>query len=70
MMFIQEDNDTDTNYTDYHANILADNGINSNVTLNTTYLNKIMADYDTLIDDFIENKQMMSSAEIKAYIES
>lgn len=69
MMFIQEDNDKDTNYSDYQSNILADNGINSQVTLNPTVLNKIMTDYDRLIDDFIENKQMMSSAEIKAYIE-
>lgn len=70
MMFIQEDNDKDTNFTDYPANILADNGITSAVTLNTTYLNKILDDYDTLIDDFIENKQMMGSEVIKAYIES
>lgn len=70
MMFIQEDNDKDTNYTDYPANMLADNGIVSTVTLNSTYLNKIMADYDTLIDDFITNKQMMSSTVIKVYIEN
>ena len=71
MMFIQEDNDKDTNFTDYPANMLADNGITSTVNLNPTYLTKIMADYDTLIDDFIENKQMMGSEVIiKTYIES
>lgn len=70
MMFIQEDNDKDKNYSTYSADILADNGITSQVTLNSTVLNKILADYDNLIDDFITNKQMMDSTVIKAYIES
>lgn len=70
MMFIQEDNDKDTNFTDYPSDIFTDNGITSTVTLNQTYLNKILADYDALIDNFIENKQMMGSEAIKAYIES
>ena len=70
MMFIQEDNNKDTNYTDYPTDIYNDNGITSQVTLNATVRNKIMADYDNLIDDFITNKQMMSSTVIKASIES
>ena len=70
MIFIQEDNDTDTNYSDYPNDILRDNGITSSVTLNSAVFNKILADYDALIDDFIENKKMMSSTEIKAYVEN
>ncbi len=70
MMFIQEDNNTDTNFSDYPSDMLKDNGITSTVTLNTKHLNKILADYDLLIDDFITNKQMMGSAEIKTYIEN
>lgn len=70
MMFIQEDNDKDTNFSDYPSDMFSDNGITSTVTLNTKHLNKILADYDLLIDDFITNKQIMGSAEIKAYIEN
>ena len=69
MMFIQEDNDKDSNYSDYPSDMSHDNGITSTVTLNLAVLNKILADYDSLIDDFIDNKKEMSSAEIKAFVE-
>ena len=68
MMFIQQDNDTDTNFTDYPADMLKDNGITSSVTLNSTYLNKIMSDYATLIDVFKTNKDKIDSEKIKAFI--
>lgn len=70
MMFIQEDNDKDTNFTDYTTDVKNDNGITSAVTLSDVYLDKILSDYDNLIDDFINNKKEMSSVEIKAFIES
>ncbi|MBQ6727710.1 MAG: hypothetical protein IJQ87_02100 [Clostridia bacterium] len=70
MMFIQEDNDKDNNYSTYSADIFADNGITSTVIIDANVLNKIMEDYDLLIDEFINNKQMMGSTVIKAYIES
>ena len=69
MMFIQEDNSVDSNFTDYPADMLRDNGINSSVILDRTYLNKIMSDYDTLIDIFIQNKDSMSSEAIIEYLE-
>lgn len=68
MMFIQEDNDKDTNFSDYPADMLKNNGISSSVILNVNYLNKIKSDYDTYIDEFISNKQMMTSDYIKEYI--
>ncbi len=68
MMFIQEDNSIDSNFTDYPANMLADNGITSSVIMNQNDLNKVLADYDTLIDIFIQNKDNMSSEEIITYL--
>jgi len=69
MMFIQEDNSIDSNFTDYPADMLKDNGITSSVTMNQNDLNKVLADYDTLIDIFIQNKDNMSSEQIIAYLE-
>ena len=68
MMFIQDDHDEYTNYTDFHNDILKDNGINANVNLASKYLTKIRADYDELIGVFIENKDDMTSASIVEYI--
>ena len=69
MMFIQEDNSIDSNFTDYPKDMLADNGITSSVIMNIDDLNKVLADYDTLIDIFIQNKDNMSSEQIIAYLE-
>ncbi len=68
MMFIQEDNNTDHNFSDYPEDMLKDNGITSSVTLDQAILNKILSDYDTLIDIFIQNKENMSSEQIVAYL--
>ncbi len=65
MMFIQEGD----NYDSFSSDILKDNGINASVSLSTTYLNKILDDYDTLIDIFITNKNNMSSEAINNYLE-
>lgn len=64
MMFIQEGD----NYTSFSTDIKNDNGITASVSLNQTHLNKILSDYDTLIDIFIQNKENMSSDEIIAYL--
>ncbi len=69
MMFIQEDNNIDTNFSDYPSDMLKKNGIESSVTLDKEILNKILLDYDTYIDVFIENKDKMSSETINAYLE-
>ena len=63
MFFIQEDN-----METFSADILKDNGITALVSLNRTYLNKILSDYDTLIDIFIKNKEAMSSEAIASYL--
>lgn len=70
MMFIQENNDKDTNFTDYPNDVKKDNGITSSVILNQAYLNKILIDYDLLVNDFINNKKEMSSTEIKTFMEN
>ncbi len=68
MMFIQEDNSIDTNFTDFPANILEDNGLTCSVILNQNHLNRILSDYDTLIPIFKENKSSMSSEAIVSFI--
>lgn len=70
MMFIQEDNDIDTNFSDYPSDMKKNNGITSSVTLNNSLLNKIQSDYDTYIDIFIVNKENMSSDQIVQYLEA
>ncbi|MBP5444537.1 MAG: hypothetical protein J6Y28_00055 [Acholeplasmatales bacterium] len=64
MFFIQEGDNFDSFTTD----MLADNSITASVSLNKTYLDKILADYSTLIDIFIRNKDLMSSEQIIAYL--
>lgn len=65
MMFIQEGD----NYNLFSSDILKDNGITTSVTLSQTHLNKILSDYDALIDIFISNKDAMSSEAIISYLE-
>lgn len=68
MMFIQADNDKDTNFSDFPADILSKSGINASVNLATKYLDKIQSDYATLIDIFIEHKDTVTSDTIDSYI--
>lgn len=65
IMFIQEGD----NYNSFSADMLSDNGITASVSLSSNHLNKILDDYDTLIDVFITNKDAMSSEAIIAYLE-
>ena len=68
MMFIQANNDKDTNFSDFPADILSKSGINASVNLATKYLNKIQLDYATLIDVFIEHKDIITGDTIDSYI--
>ena len=65
MLFIQEG----ANFDSFTSDIKNDNGITASVVLAQTYLNKILSDYDTLIDIFIGNKDKMSSETISTYLE-
>ena len=64
MMFIQEGD----NYNSFISDMKNDNNLTVAVTLNSAYLNKILSDYDTLIDVFILNKELMSSEAIINYL--
>ena len=65
MMFIQEGD----NFNSFENDIKKDNKISDSVQLSKIYLNKILDDYDTLIDIFIQNKDNMSSEMIISYLE-
>ncbi len=68
MMFIQADNDKDTNFTDFPADILSKSGIAASVNLANKYINKIQEDYASLIDIFIANKDTVTGESIESYI--
>lgn len=68
MMFIQDDNDKDTNYSDFSSDMKSVSGITSSVTLSSSYLTKIRADYNTLIDIFIANKDSITGDIITQFI--
>ncbi len=68
MMFIQDDNDNDTNFTDFPKDILSKSGIAASVNLAQTYLKKIREDYASLIDAFIKNKDEITGTTIEEYI--
>ena len=65
MMFIQEGD----NFNSFETDIKNDNKLDASVQLSKIYLNKILDDYDTLIDVFIQNKDNMSSEMIISYLE-
>ena len=63
-MFIQEGD----NFNTFAADFLTDNQTVVSVALEEDSLNKILDDYDTYIDIFIENKELMDSNKILAFI--
>ena len=70
MMFIQ-DNGTEsgeTNYSTFESDIQTTNGITASVNLNSTYLEKIRADYLSLIEIFIGNKDAYDGNYIDEFI--
>lgn len=64
MIFIQEG----ANYESFVQDMLKDNSLNVEVKLKEKYLNKILDDYDKLIDIFITNKDAISSDAILNYL--
>ena len=68
MMFIQADNDKDSNFSDFPSDILGKSGITASVNLAKKHLNKIQDDYATLVDVFIENKDKVTGDAITNYI--
>ncbi|MBQ0099133.1 MAG: InlB B-repeat-containing protein [Firmicutes bacterium] len=70
MMFIQDDNDKDTNYSDFISDIKKDNNITASVNLSNVYLSKIRSDYNNLIPEFKQNKELFNSQAIIEFIGS
>ena len=68
MMFIQADNDKDTNFSDFPSDILSKSKIEASVNLAKKHIDKIQSDYATLIDVFIENKDIVTGETIENYI--
>jgi len=64
MFFIQEGD----NFNSFTTDFSKDNKMTVSVSLSSTYLNKILSDYDTLIDVFKTNKENMNSEQIIAYL--
>ena len=64
MMFIQEGE----NFESFTDDVYKDNNINLSVSLSQNHLNKILNDYDTLIDIFVVNKELVSSEVIASYL--
>ena len=63
MLMVQEEN-----YQALSADIENKNGIEVSVTLTGAELEKLLSDYDSCVDVFIANKDLMSSELILAYI--
>ena len=68
MMFIQDDHDKYTNFSDFENDIQKDCGITASVNLSIAYLTKIRADYEALIPLFEANKDNMPSTSIVDFI--
>ena len=68
MMFIQDNNDKDTNFNDFPSDILSKSGITASVKLAQADLNKVRDDYAKLIDVFIANKDTVTGTTIETYI--
>lgn len=60
-MFIQDGD----NYNSFEKDVLKDNNINLSVAINKNYLNKIRSDYDSIIDIFINNKDLITKEQIE-----
>lgn len=68
MMFIQANNDKDSNFTDFPSDMSSISGITASVNLAQKYLDKVQADYSTLIDIFVTNKEKITGSAISDYI--
>lgn len=72
MMFIQDDGEEsgENNYSTFESDILSKNGIAARVNLANRYLAKIRADYLSLIDILIANKDDVNGDYIVTYLGS
>lgn len=68
MMMIQDDNDVDTNYSDFSTDFKKDNNLDVSVSLSYIYLAKIRDDYNTLIPTFKENLDAITYEVIQEYL--
>ena len=64
MMFIQDDNDVDKNFTSFPVDIKAKSGIEASVTVDEEALTKIREDHGVMIPAFIEHEGAIDAAEI------
>lgn len=63
MLFVQEEN-----YDTLSADVMSVNDILFSVQVDSTYLTKLLSDYDTLLPVFIQNKDEISADTIISYI--
>ena len=63
MLFVREEK-----LSDFPDDVKSTNNITVAVTMNQADLNKLMSDYDTLVDILIENTKEISSTDIKDFI--
>lgn len=68
MMFIQDDNDVDTNYSDFKDDMLDDNALDVSITMTQTNLDNLRSYYDNLIPEFIQIKDTISVEYILNFI--
>lgn len=64
MIFIQEDNENDTNFTDYPNDMYNANGIKSEVTLAPADLKALLFYYDQIVYPFSRNKEAVEETAI------
>lgn len=70
MMFIQDDHDGYTNYSEFEEDVASNSKVDAFVNLSETYLTKIRNDYDFYIPIFKENKDLVNSDTIENWIGS
>ena len=68
MMFIQADNENDTNYSDFTSDMLSKNKIVASVIIEDEVLDKVLLDHDTYIPIFIENKDNVTGNTIEEFL--
>lgn len=68
MLFVQADNDKDTNFSDFPSDILSKSGINADINLASKIIEKIQLDYSILIDVFILNQNLITGETISTLV--